>query len=311
MKHKMRIIAALLLLAILGGHMLLFQVRFDECVVVLTFGKADAAHTFNAGGEDESGLHWQWPWPIQQVRRFDRKLRVLQDRLEQQETKDKQVVILKTYVAWRISDPVTYMRTQQTDTNAERFLRGRMRTARAEIGNFSFDELTCADPAGLRLAEAEAAILERLERDMDSQNYGIEVHAMGIKRILLPEQITIAVFDQMRQTRQRLAQDARSEGDAIARGIRAQARSDEQRILAFAKRKAQAIRAEGDAAAASFYTVYAENQDFAVFLRKLEALETILSNNSTFVLDTKQEPFDMLKDLSGGKAAKGAEQGQQ
>lgn len=291
--------------AVLGIALLLysvtFQVRFDESALVLTFGKAGPSDAINAGKTDEAGLHWKWPWPIQNVLFFDKRLRPLEDRLEQQETKDKQVVILKTYISWRVTDPLAYRRTLQADAGAERFLRDRMRTARAEIGGFSFDELTNDDPARLRLPEAEAAILRRLRDDLAGKGYGIEVDAMGIKRILLPEQITAAVFRQMRQTRQRLAQNARSEGEAIARSIRATARSDEQRILAFAQRKAQSIRAEGDAAAARYYRVFAQNEDFAVFIRKLEALETILSNNSTFLLDTKLEPFDMLKEIEFDK----------
>ena len=278
-----------------------FRVRFDESALVLTFGKANPSDTLNAGKSDEAGLHRKWPWPIQDVMFFDKRLRPLEDRLEQQETKDKQVVILKTYIAWRVTDPLAYRRTLQSDADAERFLRDRMRTARAEIGNFAFDELTSDDPARLRLPEAETAILKRLRDDLAGKGYGIEVRTMGIKRILLPEQITAAVFRQMRQTRQRLAQNARSEGEAIARSIRATARSDQQRILAFAQRKAQSIRAEGDAAAARYYRVFAQNEGFAVFIRKLEALETILSNNSTFLLDTKIEPFDMLKEIDFGE----------
>ncbi len=297
MKHKSAFVFGIILAAILLLYSVAFQVRFDQSALVMTFGRADSSDVINAGEEDQAGLHLKWPWPIQDVLYFDKRLRSLEDRLEQQETRDKQVVVLKTYIAWRITDPLAYRRSLQNDMNAERFLRDRMRTARAEIGNFSFDELTNDDPKKLQLPEAEQAILNQLRADLAGKGYGIEIASMGIKRILLPEQITAAVFRQMRQTRERLAQNARSEGEAIARSIRATARSDEQRILAFAQRKAQEIRAEGDAAAARYYRVFAQNEDFAVFIRKLEALETILSNNSTFLLDTKLEPFDLLEDI--------------
>jgi len=297
MKRNMLLVFGIGIAAVLGLYAISFQVRFEQSAIVLTFGKADSSDMINAGTTDEAGLHWKWPWPIQEVRFFDKRLRPLDDLLEQQETKDKQVVVLKTYLTWRITDPLAYYRTLQTDNGAEQFLKDRMRTARAEIGNYSFDELTNDDPARLRLAEAEEAILKRLRNDLVDQGYGIEVASMGVKRILLPEQITQAVFRQMSQTRQRLAQNARSEGEATARSIQAAARSDEQRILAFAQRKAQSIRAEGDAAAARYYRVFAQNEDFAIFIRKLEALEGILSNNSTFLLDTKLEPFDLLKDI--------------
>lgn len=104
----------------------------------------------------------------------------------------------------------------------------------------------------------------------------------------------------MRQTRQRLAQSARSEGNAIARTIRAKADSDRQRILAFAERESQAIRAEGDAAAAKYYEIFARNEEFAVFLRKPETLERTLSNNTTFLLDTGTVPFDLLRNMQLG-----------
>jgi membrane protease subunit HflC len=274
-----------------------YQVRFDQCGIVMTFGKAGSEGVVNAGARDESGLHWKWPWPIQNVKLFDKRLRIVEDRLEQQETRDKQVVILETYVTWRVGDPLAFHRSLQSVERAERFLRDRVRTARAEIGNFAFDELTNADPDKLRLTEAEQAIRRRIEHDLAGGDYGVRLQSFGIKRLVLPEQITAAVFQQMRQTRRRLAQNARSEGEAIARSIRAAARSDEQRILAFAQRKAESIRAEGDAAAARYYRVFAQNEDFAVFIRKLEALEQILSNNSTFLLNTDLEPFDLLEDI--------------
>lgn len=289
---------------LLALHAVTFQVPSESSALRLTFGRADGGSVINAAAVDGSGLHWRWPWPIQTVTLYDKRLRPLEDRLEQQETRDKQVVILKTYLTWRVTDPLAYRRSLQTDENAGRFLRDRLRTARAEIGHFTFDELTNADPQRLRLADAEAAILARLQTDLQDTAYGVAVESMGIKRVLLPEQITRSVFQQMRQTRQRLAQRARSEGEAMARNIQAVARSDEQRILAFAQRKAQEIRSEGDAAAADYYRVFAQHENFAVFIRKLEALETILANNATFLLDTRLEPFDLLKEMQApGTAA--------
>ena len=291
-----------LILTLLVLYMVTFQVNFHQMAVVTTFGKADASSVINMNGS-QSGLHWKWPWPIQQVRLVDTRLRVLKDRLEQQETKDKQVVIMKAFIAWRVTDPLLFQRSLQDESNAMRFIRDRLRTARAEIGNFTFDDLSNVDPEKLRLAEAEERILSRMQADLKDKGYGIAIHTLGIKRILLPEEIKTSVYARMRQTRHRLAQNARSEGEAIARSIRARARSDEQRILAFAERKAQSIRAQGDAAAARYYRIFAENEEFAVFMRKLEALETVLANNSTFLLDTKIEPFDLLEYMESNKSA--------
>ena len=286
----------LALLALLLVRLTAFVVRFDQYAVRTTFGKAAETDVFNRDGAG-AGLYWKWPWPIQDVRRFDARLRLLEDRLEQQETRDNQVVVLKAYLVWRIVDPLAFWRVLRDDERAERFLRDRLRTARAEVGKYTFDDLTSADPARLRLAELEGAVLERLRADLDGRGFGVAIDSVGIKRLQLPEAIAASVYDRMRQTRRRLAQQARSEGTAIARGIEARARSDEQRIMAFAERKAQAIRAEGDAAAARHYEVFARNEDFAVFIRKLEALESVLSNNSTFLIEPQTPPFDLLQAL--------------
>jgi len=283
------------LLVFFFSYMITCKVNFDETALITTFGKATEMSIKNRDGKG-AGLYFKWPWPVQKVIRFDRRLQVLEDRLEQQETRDKQVVIIKAYTSWQIQDPLAFYRTFSSIEKARDFLSDRLRTAKAVIGQFSFDELTNADPARLRLAEAEKKLLERIRQDLHKQECGIDVHTVGINRILLPENITRSVFARMRQTRNRLAQNARSEGKAVANSIRAKTDSDKERILAFTDRIAHNIRAQGDAAAAQYYKIYAKNEDFAVFLRKLDALQKSLEKNTTFILDTESEPFDLLKD---------------
>jgi membrane protease subunit HflC len=111
---------------------------------------------------------------------------------------------------------------------------------------------------------------------------------VGVKRLILSQSVTLRVFDRMRKTRERLAQAALSSGEAQASKIVSDARSAEQLILGFANRRAEAIRAEGDAAASEFYSVFSQNEEFAVFLRKMETYQSVLSNNSTFLFDLKQ-----------------------
>jgi membrane protease subunit HflC len=296
MNRVLRWLLALCVGAGLALYATSFVVRFDQTAVVTTFGRADEADVRNRDGQS-AGFYFKWPWPIQQVRFFDTRLRLIEDRLEQQETKDKQIVILKTYLVWRVSDGLAFMRSMQDDENATRFLVDRLRTTRSEVGNYTLDELANTDPARLKLQELEERILVRLRQDLAGKDYGISIARVGVKRLQFPDQIANSVYERMRQTRRRLAQNAQSEGQAIAAGIEAKARSDRDRILAFANRKAQALRAEGDAAAARYYEVFARNEEFAVFVRKLEALETMLSNNSTFLIDSQTQPFDLLQTL--------------
>ena len=285
----------LVLFAFFAGMLFTFQVKFDEVALVATFGRVTEASVVNRSG-DQAGLHLKWPWPIQEVVRMDRRMFVLEDRLEQQETRDRQVVIAKAYAVWRIDDPLAFYRLFHSNEGAEAFLRERLRAAKAEISLFTFDELTSADPADLRLDEVQQALASRIRSDLEGHDSGIHVADVGISRILLPERITQSVFMRMKQTRQRFAQNARSEGKAVAQRITAQTNSDRQRMIAFAERVAQHIRAEGDAAAAKYYAEYNRNPEFALFLRKLEALERSLKKNTTFVLDTESPPFELLRE---------------
>jgi len=282
------------LLAVFAAHLVTYTVSYDETVVVTTFGRATAASVRNADGAG-AGLYLRWPWPIQSVIRFDRRLAVLEDRLEQQETSDKQVVILKAYLTWRVADPLTFYRMFRNADRASAFLLERLRSSKAELGAFAFDDLTNPDPSKVRLGEVGEAILARLRHELEAHESGIEIHTAGIHRLLLPENITKAVFARMKQTRQRFAQNARSEGAAVAQSITAKTDSDKRRILAFAERMAQRLRAEGDAAAARYYREYSKSPEFAIFLRKLDALKVSLEKNTSYILDTQSEPFDLLE----------------
>ncbi len=294
MAKSKNLIIGLIILGILLASMVTYRVDFNEMAIVTTFGKAETDSVMNADGKG-AGLHFRWPWPIQEVARvYDRRVQILEDELEEQQTLDKQDIIIGTYIVWRIREPLHFYRTLNTVEQAQRQLRDRLRNARSEIGQYTFSELTNLDPEQLKLAEAETTMRDRMQEELNTQGFGIEIQAVGVKRIILAEAVSQKVFERMRSTRQRLAQRARSEGDAAASDIRAKAASAEERILAFADQRAQAIRAEGDAAAAQYYKVFKDNEEFAIFLRKLEEYEKILKNNTTFILDAQEGPFDLF-----------------
>lgn len=292
---------AAVLVSSLVAYMVTFTVPFNETAVVTTFGRADRSALKNSDGRS-GGLFFRLPWPFQKVHRFDRRLRILSDRLEQQETSDRQVVVVQAYVTWKIVDGLDFYRSLRATAEGERLLRDRLRTACSVLGDFRLDQLISPDESDLDLAEA--AILDRMRGDLGDRNWGIELQSMGINRILFPERITEAVFQRMRQTRQRMAQRARSEGEAIAKGIMAKAAGDSERIMSYARRRAQEIRSEGDGAAAEYARVFGEHQDFALYLRQLETLQKTLKHNTTFILDSGMTPYGLIDEvLSPSKGA--------
>ncbi len=308
MKRKKTFYLGLLVSTVLILYMVTFQVSFHESAVVTTFGRADANSVHHGDGKGVLGnLSWKWPWPIQKVRYYDRRVQVLDDRLEEQQTLDKQGVIVSAHVAWRIVDPLAFFRSFGNVADAERQIISLLRDARSEVGNYSFEELTTRDRSKLKLDDVETAIGNKLNAALDrqkkeGQSWGIQIELVGIRQLLLPEVVTERVFERMRATRQRLAESARSEGERIAKDLESEAISDRETILSFVNRRAQEIRAEGDKEAAIHYDVFKKNEEFAVFLRKLDTYSSALNESTTFILDANQGIFREL--FESGQALK-------
>ena len=284
---------------IIGGGIILilllimftYTVPFDHAAVVQTFGQADIESVRNADGKG-AGLYLRWPWPIQNVRLFDRRIQTLEVELEERQTRDEKTVTVQLYMAWRIAAPLTFFQSLRTLPNARRKLQIQLRAESGkEIAQYALDELT----TGRKLAEAEKKIRNIIEEQV--KDYGVHVEAVGIKRLMLPQGVTEKVFETMRKTRLRLAQKSRSEGEAIAKEIEASARRDAEIIRSFAERRAQAIRREGDEAAAETYAIFERNPRFAGFLLTLETLRMVLKENTTFVFDSL-DPGDWLNSLN-------------
>lgn len=287
-KQMPSIIVGMILAVILGLYMVTFQVRTTEVAIKKTFGRADADDVIT-----EPGFQWKWPIPVQQVVKFDTRIRVFNDTFEETTTGDKKNLILTVYVAWKVADPLRLLQTDKSEKEVERELKGIVRHHKtAVIGQFEFSNFVSSDPDELKFDEIERNILQLVQVEA-REKYGVEVVTLGIRKLMLPKNITTAVFDRMKKTRQKDAQRYRSEGKARADEIVAKAVSAREQILAFARREAQAIRAEGDRRAAESLASFKEDEWFANFLRTLDFFRSVLDTNTTAVLGFS--PFDMFR----------------
>src|SRR6266581_7039853 len=78
-----------------------FQVRKSEVAVVTTFGKPTRPIT-------EPGAYFKWPWPIQNVYKFDQRVQNFEDRLTEGMTRDSFNLLTSVYVGWRITEPTNF-----------------------------------------------------------------------------------------------------------------------------------------------------------------------------------------------------------
>ena len=282
MKNTFKILIGCLLAMALLSRMFLYQVRYDQVAIRTLFDRADSESV-----QDTPGLKWRLPWPIHQVTHYSKRLQLLEDRLEELQTADGKSVIVRTYLTWRIADPLAFYVTLKDPADARRQLASRLREVRGIISGYRLDQLVSQDRDALALDAIEQQARAAIQQSLSDAGYGLRVETVGLYRIILPESTTSKVFETMIATRERLADEALQEGQARASAIRSEAESARDRILAFADRRAQAIRSQGDREASREYEGFAQNEEFAIFLRRLEALEKMLGHNTTFVLSAE------------------------
>jgi membrane protease subunit HflC len=88
-----------------------------------------------------------------------------------------------------------------------------------------------------------------------------------------------------------------TEGNAEALAIRTQANAISEELKAAARARALQIKGQGDAEAAKFYQLLEAEPEFAIFLKNLEALKTMLGQRSTFIVPMDSEPFKLLQEV--------------
>jgi len=116
--------------------------------------------------------------------------------------------------------------------------------------------------------------------------------------MLYTESTAASVNERMTATQERKAQEIRSQGDSQAAAIVAEAESISKRLKDFANTVASEIETLGREEANAILSKYSEkgaSEDLAIYLRQLEAIEKILANRTTFVLNAKTfTPLDVL-----------------
>ena len=133
------------------------------------------------------------------------------------------------------------------------------------ISGRDFSDLISPDESQLKFDEMEQEMLDTVKA-LASEEYGIEVSALGIKRIGPPTSVTSQVFTRMIQERQVLISQFRGEGQSRAAEIRAEADRKSQEIIAEANGQARRIEGKADEEAAAAYSVFAQNEELALLI---------------------------------------------
>lgn len=284
-----RIFMLLLGLAVLVGLSSIFIV--DEREVALKFRLGEIVHS-----EYEPGLHFKAPWPINNVRKFDKRILTLDTKPERFLTGEKKNVNVDFFVKWRILEPEIFYTAFMGD---ERQAGTRLRQIINNGLQLEFENRTIRQV----VSEDRSVMMDSLTRkgNEEVRQFGIEIVDVRIKQIELPVEVKNSVFDRMRAERERIAKELRAQGQEAGKGIRAIAERDRTVILAEAQRDAETTRGEGDAKATEVYAnAYGQDEEFYEFYRSMNAYRAALAGRQdVLVLQPDSEFFKYFGSNAG------------
>jgi membrane protease subunit HflC len=310
---RWKFLAILLLLTmVLVAPLCAFIVDRTEYVYLTQFGAP--VQTFDGGNDDQAGLHFKWPWPIQSVQRLDRRIQYfdlpgaeLLTRDPKRNTIDR-TLTLDAYVCWRIADAKgvdRFIRSVGTPAGAQAILGQRIASELgAEIGRMELDDLinTKAEKVDAAREQLRRRLLNgggvsSLERAAEVE-YGIEVVDIRLRRSNHPPAVRAAIFDRIRSERSKKKAEYESEGEQAKQNIESEGKRRVDILKAEAEAKARRLKNAADIEAERVLNeAHKKDPQFFTFLKKLEEYQRILGDNkSTLLLSTHRSIFDVLFD---------------
>ena len=280
---------------ILGALWLVSSCLFvvDQRQFALVFALGEIKKVIN-----EPGLYFKLPQPLQNIIYLEKRtLTIDTPDADRFITKEKQNVVVDTYVKWRIEDAKLFYTS----------VAGRVASANDRISRALRDGLnneiatrTVNDVISGEREEVMESVTRRVAED--ATQIGVQIVDVRLRKVEFADEIRDSVFRRMESERKAIASERRSEGAAEAEKIRANADRQRVGLLAQAYKQAQDIKGVGDAEAASAYAdAFGQDPDFAEFYRSLQAYRESFQNGSDLIItDPNSDFFQFFKSNKGG-----------
>jgi len=307
------VVILLILLAILGFSSL-YTVDETQIAVVTQFGELKDTVT-------DAGLHYKVPF-VQEVHFLEKRLMAWDSDPENMQTSDKKRIFVQVWARWKIADADIFYPAVRTEQGGHKILDDLVDSAvrdvvaqhrLIELVRSTNDELLYEDEEIQRndveevkkgRGDIEKQILQVASTDL-AQEYGMEIKDVRVMRVNYIDSVKQAVYERMRAERQRIASLYESEAEEERNRIQGHTRRELDQIEGEMQAASAKIRGEADAdvirITAEAYNQSPEALEFFKFLRKLEVFKSSLGKDSSVVLSTDSELFDLLKSPDGSK----------
>jgi membrane protease subunit HflC len=285
----LRGIVGILALAAIAFQASALVVGEGQAVMVTRFGRPLRAAT-------QAGLHWKLPWPIDDASLLDMRRRLYETGQTEMLTRDRKNVIARTFVVWRIGDPLLFSQAVGVQNGADAKLDGLLTNAAiATLGGHDLSALVSTNPSDLQVDQIENELLAATA-PMAMRSYGVTIEQIRLERLALPEENVTAVFDQMRAERRQFAAKYEAEGQQEASRIQSEAQLEAARIEAKAAEETARIRGESAAQIAKTYSdAHRIDPDLYRFTRSLDSIDKLVTGSTSLILRTDSEPFSLLQ----------------
>ena len=249
----------------------------------------------------DPGLHWKWPF-VNRARIFDTRLQTLFVEVGRRDvnvgggyqqnsrivTKEKKDVIVDYYVKWKITDLARFLTSTQGNYAYAEDLLTRIisDSLRAEFGKRTITEVVSGE-------RNDIMSLLRSKAVTPSEELGIKVIDVRIKKIDLPEAVSQSVYQRMRTEREKKANEHRARGRSEAEKIKAKADRVVIEVIAKANSEAKKILGTSDAVSAKIYGMaHKIDPEFYEFYRSLQAYRHAFTDKKdVFLLQMEDNKF--------------------
>ncbi len=272
------------------GMFSVFTVNEREKAILLRLGEIETT-------DFAPGIHFKIPF-INNIRKFDGRVLTMDAQPETFLTVEKKNVVVDAFVKWRIADESKFFTAMggtenRTNTRLSQIVKDSLRE---EFARRTIQEVISGERAEIMDIATQTA-------DVKSQEFGVKVIDVRIKRIDLKGEISDSVYDRMVAERARVAADFRAKGAEIAEKTRADADKQRTVLLAESYREAEQLRGQGDAMASEIYAkAYNQDSEFYSFYRSLLAYKESFKNKSDImVIKPDTEFFRYFGDQDGAK----------
>ena len=259
-------------------------------------GDGNDVRQADAAGDGTRAYTCKWPWPIQQVYKFDKRIHNFESKFEQVFTADGHSLMIKIYAGWNITQPqVFFPKFGDSVTRLEDALSGLARSAYSGVvGTHSFSDFISTDEKQLKFGQIEQEILAADPERRAGQRLrrGGKVHWHQADRFAR-ERDEAGVRTDAGGAAIASASGSKRKGGG-RRAIFGRRRTSRARKCWRKPKRSHAVRGEGDKLAAASLQVLDQEPELGKFLIQLRALEDFLKDRTTLILDTQTSPLNLL-----------------